>query len=121
MFSFFHNKAPAAGIDLVENSRFSSFKANQEHPFLQKVFSPEELSYCFSYSDPVPHLSGTFAAKEAVSKALGVSKYPFAEVLIIRDSQGKPDAFHKGKKLPLSLSISHTDTHACAIAVGVVL
>ena len=35
------------------------------------VHTPDELAYCRSFKDPMPHLAARFAAKEAASKALG--------------------------------------------------
>lgn len=105
----------SVGIDLVEVKRFKPFK--EHSPFIQKVFFQSEIKYCFSFKDFSTHLAGTYAAKEAVSKALGVAKFPFAEIEIIRDKQGKPSARHKGKKLPIEISISHTGSLATAIAV----
>jgi holo-[acyl-carrier protein] synthase len=88
------------------------------HPFLKKVFTVREVEYCFSYSHPAPHLAGHFALKEAVSKSLGVRKYPFAEVEIRHTKDGAPCAYHKGKKLPVSISVSHTEDVAIGIAVA---
>jgi holo-[acyl-carrier protein] synthase len=105
------------GIDSVEVSRFIPFKENREHPFLQKVFFADELTYCFSYQNPEVHLAGFFALKEASSKALGVMLYPFAEIEVKHTKEGAPEVWFKGGKLPLKVSLSHTSTVAVAIAV----
>ena len=39
--------------------------------FLQRVFTEAEIAYCTRRRDPVPHLAGRFAVKEAAMKALG--------------------------------------------------
>lgn len=39
--------------------------------FLQRVFTPAELAYNAAHARRVEHLTGRFAAKEAVLKALG--------------------------------------------------
>lgn len=39
--------------------------------FLRRVFTEHEIEYCTRRRDPVPHLAGRFAAKEAAMKALG--------------------------------------------------
>lgn len=106
------------GIDCIDIVRFKDFKNNPKAPFLKKVFSEFELIYCFGYKDPSSHLAGTFAAKEATSKALGVTKFPFAEIEIRHGKDGAPAAYRKGRKLPIKISITHTNTMACAIAVG---
>ena len=104
------------GIDIVEVSRFKDF--SKEHHFLQKVFTAYELDYCFLHKDPSTHLAGIFSAKEAVSKALGVTKFPFASIEIKHDSFGKPEAYVGNKKLSISISIAHTDTIATSVAMG---
>lgn len=105
------------GIDLVEVSRFLPYENERDAPFLKKVFFVDELEYCFSYKNPSVHLAGFFALKEAASKALGVEKYPFAEIEIKHDEKGAPEAWFKGQKLPVKVSISHTAKLATAIAV----
>ena len=105
------------GLDLVEISRFKRFSDRKDHTALIKIFLPSEISYCFGFKDPSPHLAGLFAAKEAVSKALGIAKFPFSEIEISHSSSGKPVAFHKGKALVISISISHTRSVAAAIAL----
>lgn len=39
--------------------------------FLHRVFTPGEIAYATRRRNPVPHLAGRFAAKEATMKALG--------------------------------------------------
>lgn len=106
------------GIDIIDISRFGEFSRDSTHHFLKKTFTELELTYCFSFKDPSSHLAGIFSAKEAVSKALGVEKHPFIEVEIRHTDAGAPYACSRGKKLPVAISISHTSTLACAIALG---
>jgi holo-[acyl-carrier protein] synthase len=117
IFNFFTFRKKA-GIDIAEISRFEQFSGDKDHHFLRKTFSDDELSYCFSHKNPSSHLAGMFCAKEAVSKALGIEKYPFIEVEIKHTDSGAPYACHHGKKLPVAISISHTHTTACAVALG---
>jgi holo-[acyl-carrier protein] synthase len=114
MFSNFFSRK--IGVDIVDVVRFKF--ASREEPFLQKVYTPQELDYCFSYKDPSTHLAGMFAAKEAVSKALGTEKYPAIRIEIFHEKNGVPKAYSDGKPLRVSVSISHTDTVACAVATG---
>jgi holo-[acyl-carrier protein] synthase len=104
------------GIDIVPVARFLPMESNRTHAFLQKVFLPAELDYCFAYQNVAVHLAGHFALKEAVSKALGVNVYPFAEIEIRHAASGAPEAWHRGQKLAVRVSISHTDELAVAIA-----
>lgn len=111
-------KAFSSGIDIVDIARFAPYAKNNAHVFLKKAFTNEEIAYAFSRSLPEVHLAGMFAAKEAVSKAMGTEKFPFAEIEIRHEKTGKPIAYHKGKKLAVSVSIAHTDTIATAVAVA---
>lgn len=110
---FFKNKV---GIDIVEVARFEKFACDRNHHFLRKTFTLHEVDYCFLNQDVAPHLAGIFAAKEAVSKALGVKNEPFIEIEIRHDRNGMPEAYKRGKRLSVSVSISHTSTIATAIA-----
>lgn len=105
------------GIDIVDVARFETLDNGKENSFLKKVFSEKELEYCFSYQNAAVHLAGCFALKEAVSKALGVKKYPFAEIEVSHEEDGAPFVSHNGKRLRVAVSISHTDATAIAIAV----
>ena len=105
------------GFDLVEIARFKKMIPGRTNPFFKKVFTDSELDYCFSYKNPEAHLAGLFAAKEAVSKALGVLKYPFAEIEIRHAKDGMPLAYKNNRRLKIALSITHTDSIAGAIAV----
>ena len=105
------------GIDIVEVIRFAAFKKNPQNRFLSNTFSPRELAYCFSFKDPVPHLAGTFAAKEAVFKALGKSDMTLSALEIKRGKNGKPIVLVKGHaQKKVFVSISHTKAVAVATA-----
>ena len=67
------------GIDIVEVERFREIATDRTHRFLTNNFTAEELEYCFSFTDAATHLAGTFAAKEAAFKALGL---PIAQATI---------------------------------------
>ncbi len=111
-------KIKGIGIDCVEIKRFKRFIGNPKHPFLKKVFFATELAYCFSYKNSAEHLAGLFAAKEAVSKTLGVYSFPFAEIEIKHTKNGAPVAYRNSKKLPVKISITHTNSIACSVAVN---
>lgn len=112
------NKLKGVGIDIVDVGRFKKFNLKVKDNFLKKVFFEKEIEYCFSFKDSALHLAGIFSAKEAVSKALGVKLFPFTEVEIRHGKDGEPIAFHKGKKLSVKISITHTDTVSASIAVA---
>jgi holo-[acyl-carrier protein] synthase len=116
-----------SGVDLLEISRLGQVQAEIKPRFLTRVFTPRELEIC---KDSDIHLSGRFAAKEAVAKALGsgIGPVSWQEIEILQGGAGEPLLVLHGKALDLSnqlglhtwsLSISHTASHAVAFAVAV--
>ncbi len=60
------------GTDICEISRIKAITDRYNDKFLNKIFTPEELEYCLNKSNnKFESLSGRFATKEAVAKALG--------------------------------------------------
>jgi NAD(P)H-hydrate epimerase len=115
------------GIDIVEIKRISdALKKNNR--FLQKVFTSDELKYLEEKRFRVQSVAGGFAAKEAVSKALGTGFRGFGlqDIQVLRDELGKPFVILTGKARSIAeakgdytihLSISHSDDNAIAYAM----
>ena len=59
------------GIDATDLPRVADLLERHGDRFLHRVFTDGEISYCTKRRDPVPHLAGRFAVKEAAMKALG--------------------------------------------------
>jgi holo-[acyl-carrier protein] synthase len=59
------------GLDATDLPRVADMLQRYGERFLQRVFTEEEIAYCTRRRDPVPHLAGRFAVKEAAMKALG--------------------------------------------------
>ena len=59
------------GLDATDLARVSQLLTRYGDRFLRRVFTEGEIAYCTRRRDPVPHLAGRFAAKEAAMKALG--------------------------------------------------
>jgi holo-[acyl-carrier protein] synthase len=59
------------GFDATDIPRIGAAFAQYGDRFLRRVFTAGEIAYCTRRRDPVPHLAGRFAAKEAAMKALG--------------------------------------------------
>lgn len=57
------------GVDLCGIERMR--KAVERHGFKERVFSDQEISYAEGKADPASHYAASFAAKEALAKALG--------------------------------------------------
>lgn len=118
-----------AGIDLVEIARIEGALQKFGSRFLSRVFTDGEIYYAQSMKEPARHLAARFAAKEAVSKALGTgigSACGWKDIEILRMDNGMPRAvLHaagKGTAAGLGvsrihISLTHTDTHAAAVAV----
>ena len=67
--------------------------------FLQRVFTEREIAYCTRRRDPVPHLAGRFAVKEATMKALGTGHaygVLWKDVEVIRGGGPPQLQFHAG-------------------------
>ncbi len=59
------------GIDVVHITRMREVIGRWEERFLHRIFTEQEIDYCRSRRDPVPHFAARFPAKEAGLKALG--------------------------------------------------
>lgn len=109
------------GVDIVDVARFSA--ALERSPGLEeRLFTKQERVYCRSKRQPLVHLAGTLAAKEAVIKALRLGPLvawgPRIEVL--RDRSGAPCARVSGRAgaEAIEVSISHDGGVAVAIALA---
>ncbi len=110
------------GIDLEKIDRFRRISKNRR--FIRRFFTAEEISYCTSRGDPVTHFAGTFAAKEAVFKALNKHLQIDTRSFEILHEAGAPYVGWLGDKITRSraplvkISIAHSQTHAIAIAIA---
>ena len=59
------------GFDATDIPRIATTFERYGDRFLRRVFTDGEIAYCTRRRNPVPHLAGRFAAKEAAMKALG--------------------------------------------------
>lgn len=114
------------GIDIVEIDRFTELCANPQK--LARLFTPEEIAYCQGYQNCAEHFAGTFAAKEAVSKALKTGfngQITPQSITIVRREQvpyvqlqdGAQAFFTQHGFTQIDLSIAHDRTTATAICV----
>ncbi len=110
------------GVDLVEVRRFERALERHGERLLARIFTPQEREQC---GGKVQSLAARFAAKEAVSKALGtgIGKVGWREIEILTLPNGEPQLVLHGKAAQLarslglevwSLSLSHTAE--CAVA-----
>ncbi|MBN1669244.1 MAG: holo-ACP synthase [Anaerolineales bacterium] len=116
----------ACGVDLVEIERVAAAIDRQGERFTQRIFTARELAQV----DGNPaSLAARFAAKEAVSKALGsgLGKVSPLYIEILRKENGAPELYlhaearQRAELLGLrswAISLSHTATHAIAMVVA---
>ena len=110
----------AVGNDLVH---IENFKLSLSDLFKNKVYTPAEIAYCESFSDSLQRYASTWAAKEAVYKAikqLDASPLGWKKIEISRAKKaGMPTVVLPDhlKKYELSLTISHDAEYAWALAL----
>ncbi|MEW6406250.1 MAG: holo-ACP synthase, partial [Chloroflexota bacterium] len=104
------------GVDLIEIARIAESIARHGDHFLQRVFTSGELEYCRNNH---ASLAARFAAKEAVSKALGcgIGDVGWRDIEVAGDENKAPVLLLHGaaeklaKDLGLNswaISLSHT-------------
>ena len=106
------------GVDVVDLDRFRQLLQRQPG-FAGRFFTDAEREHSANRRDAAVSLAGTFAAKEAVMKALQiVPAVAWARrVHIERDETGRPRARVEGHA-PVEVSISHDGPVAVAIATA---
>ena len=81
------------GTDIVNIKRMEKSIKKNGNNFINKVFSKNEILYCKKKKNPFPFYAKRFAAKEALSKALGTGirkGINFKNIEITNDNFGKP-------------------------------
>ncbi len=118
------------GIDLIENRRIADVMNRHPDRFMERVLTEAERAYVGRMRDPLPHIAGRFAAKEAVLKVLGTGwrgGIAWTDVEIVNDAAGQPAVRLSGeceqvaRRRAISrilVSISHTPQYATATAIG---
>lgn len=114
------------GTDIIEIDRIEKV-IMRTSSFIQKSFTSNEIEYFKLKGLKGNVIAGNFAAKEAISKALGTGFRGFGlqDIEVLRDELGKPvvNLSHKIyklldiKKFNIHVSISHSKENAIAYAV----
>ena len=117
------------GIDIIEVARIQASYEKFGERFVNRILLPKEIEYCLSHRVPAPFLAARFAAKEAISKAFGTgigAQLGWQDMELGRKASGEPFVIlhEKGRALlaqrhalTLWISLSHTQSHAAAVAV----
>jgi holo-[acyl-carrier protein] synthase len=114
------------GVDVIEIPRIQRAIDEWGDTFLEKIFTPQELSYARARKNATQHIAGRFAVKEAVAKALSTGwsgGFRWKDVEVENDASGKPSVRLHGHVQELLegsrilVSISHSDNVVVAFAV----
>lgn len=115
------------GLDLCETHRLK--RAMTRRAFVQRVFSPAEVSACTGRRDRLLCYAARFAAKEAYFKAIGTGwgqGVGWLDVEVESDGNGPPRLLVSGEARRVSralgvkavhLSLTHTGDYAAAMVV----
>ncbi len=120
-------KQMRTGVDIVSVKRLKEMVDRYGDRFLDRIFTPAERAILGS---DVRRMAGRFAAKEAISKALGTGigreGIRFRSIEVLRDEGGLPRVLlHEAARLRferlggvfLSLSLSHENEYAVAFCL----
>ncbi len=100
-------------------------------PFLARLFTTAERAYCDAHNKPALHYAARFAAKEAVSKALGTgigAQAGWLDLEITRDPSGAPKLALQGSAADfaqqngiteIQISLTHAREYAAANAIAI--
>ncbi len=115
----------AVGIDIIEVERIRKVYEKHGERFLARVFTQNEVQQC---RGKIIRLAGRFAAKEAISKALGTGMrgVNWREMEIVQLRSGRPSVrlhgFAKQRSIQLGLSafdVSIADLAQLSIAIAI--
>jgi holo-[acyl-carrier protein] synthase len=117
------------GMDIQEIIRIERAMRQGGKSFLDRTFTPGEITYCKRKKHFGQHFTGRFCAKEAFFKALGTGwakGVKWSEVEVLRKDSGCPEIKLSGKTAKLAsragvekiwLSITHSQAYAAATVV----
>lgn len=117
------------GVDIIEINRIREL-VNKNKRFLEKVFTVKEIEYFESKGLKAETIAGNFAAKEAISKSIGIGirKFNLKDIEVLRNDLGKPivktyNNFNQicidYNVLEIKVSISHCKDYAIANAIAI--
>lgn len=116
------------GIDIVDTARIGALAEKHGERFLRRIYTEAEAAYCRGKSDPAPHLSARFAAKEAAAKALGTgiaSGVRFRDIEVLADGGPPRLALHnRAGELARKMGVARAHlslTHERGISAAMVI
>ncbi|MDQ4063730.1 MAG: holo-ACP synthase [Actinomycetota bacterium] len=118
---------PGIGVDVVDVERMQ-FALERTPRIRQRLFTEKEIAYCEKFRFAERHYAGRWAAKEAVTKALGCGLIQWNGVEVLRLPRQAPTVRIFGKierfaemvgvrQDELHISITHSELSAVAVCV----
>ena len=84
-------KIIGVGVDIVDNLRIKKSIKNKK--FILRIYSKKEINLSKKINDKINYFAKRFAAKESLSKAIGIGfrkGLNFKDISILNDRYGKP-------------------------------
>lgn len=118
---------PGIGVDVVDVDRMK-FALERTPKIRQRLFTEREIAYCEKFRFAERHYAGRWAAKEAVTKALGCGLIQWNGVEVLRRPRQAPTVRIFGKierfaalvgvrEEELQISITHSELSAVAVCI----
>lgn len=118
---------PEVGVDVVDCERMK-FALERTPRIRQRLFTEAEIAYCEKFRFFERHYAARWAAKEAVTKALGCGLIQWNGVEVVRRPRRAPTVRLMGKikafaervgvrEENLSISITHSELSAVAVCI----
>ena len=118
------------GVDIVDNSRVKKLIKNKT--FISRIYSTKEINQSKKIKNKTNYFSKRFAAKESLSKAIGLGfrkGINFKDISVLNDKYGKPFyelnnnvkkyiySKFKIKRIKISLSLADEKKYSIAFSV----
>src|SRR5215211_1102624 len=119
---------PGIGVDVVDVERMK-FALERTPKIRRRLFTEDEISYCEKFRFAERHYAGRWAAKEAVTKALGCGLIQWNGIEVVRMPRSAPTVRITGDKIrrfadmvgvreeDLHISITHSELSAVAVCI----
>ncbi len=119
------------GVDIVDNSRVKKLIRNKA--FISRIYSTKEINQSKKIKNKTNYFSKRFAAKESLSKAIGLGfrkGINFKDISVLNDKYGKPFyelnsnvkkyIYSKLKVKSIKISLSLADEKKYSIAFSMI-
>jgi len=117
------------GLDIAQIDRIEAAITRHGAPFLDRLFTPDEIAYCERFKNRYERYAGRFAVKEAAMKALGTGwsrGVRWRDIEVTREPSGKPALRLQGaaREFADRMGVKHmsvTITHSGNLALAQVI